>query len=77
MIKYIILDNDSKNQCIITTDFLAHPNIHIILNFKENYIKIQDIKLPHRVIAVVRPLRKLFLSTTCDNVLEEIQEEER
>uniref|UniRef100_A0A915JZG0 Peptidase A2 domain-containing protein n=1 Tax=Romanomermis culicivorax TaxID=13658 RepID=A0A915JZG0_ROMCU len=42
MIKCIILDDNSNDQCIISTDFLAHPDIHGILNFKDNYIEIQD-----------------------------------
>uniref|UniRef100_A0A915HQA9 Uncharacterized protein n=1 Tax=Romanomermis culicivorax TaxID=13658 RepID=A0A915HQA9_ROMCU len=77
MIKCVILDDDSNDQCIISIHFLAHPGIHAILNFKDNYIEIQDMKLPLKVITAVRPLIKLFLSTACDNVLEEIPEEER
>uniref|UniRef100_A0A915KVP8 Uncharacterized protein n=1 Tax=Romanomermis culicivorax TaxID=13658 RepID=A0A915KVP8_ROMCU len=46
-------------------------------NLQDNYIKFQDIKLLLKVIAAVCPLTKLFLSTTCDNLLEEILEEER
>uniref|UniRef100_A0A915JCC9 Integrase zinc-binding domain-containing protein n=1 Tax=Romanomermis culicivorax TaxID=13658 RepID=A0A915JCC9_ROMCU len=46
MIKCVILDQDGNDQCIIGTDFLAHPDIHAILNFKDNYIEIQDVKLP-------------------------------
>uniref|UniRef100_A0A915KZ43 Peptidase A2 domain-containing protein n=1 Tax=Romanomermis culicivorax TaxID=13658 RepID=A0A915KZ43_ROMCU len=53
MIKCVILDNDRNDQCIIGTDFLAHPDIHAILNFKENYIQIQDVKLPLKVITSV------------------------
>uniref|UniRef100_A0A915KG79 Uncharacterized protein n=1 Tax=Romanomermis culicivorax TaxID=13658 RepID=A0A915KG79_ROMCU len=45
MIKCLILDNDRNDQCIIGTDFLAHPNIQAVLNFKENFIEIQDAKL--------------------------------
>uniref|UniRef100_A0A915KQZ7 Peptidase A2 domain-containing protein n=1 Tax=Romanomermis culicivorax TaxID=13658 RepID=A0A915KQZ7_ROMCU len=77
MIKCVILEDDSNDQCIIGTDFLAHPHIHPIPNFKDNYIEIQDVKLPLKVLAAVRLLTKLFLSTTYDNVLEEIPEEER
>uniref|UniRef100_A0A915I3E0 Reverse transcriptase/retrotransposon-derived protein RNase H-like domain-containing protein n=1 Tax=Romanomermis culicivorax TaxID=13658 RepID=A0A915I3E0_ROMCU len=46
MIKCVIPDNDGNDQCIMGTDFLAHPDIYAILNFKENYIQIQDVKLP-------------------------------
>uniref|UniRef100_A0A915I3V3 Uncharacterized protein n=1 Tax=Romanomermis culicivorax TaxID=13658 RepID=A0A915I3V3_ROMCU len=77
MIKCVILDNDGNNQCIIGTDFLIHPDIHAILNFKENYIEIQDVKLPLKVIASVHPQTELFLNAANDNVLEEIPEEDR
>uniref|UniRef100_A0A915IAU6 Uncharacterized protein n=1 Tax=Romanomermis culicivorax TaxID=13658 RepID=A0A915IAU6_ROMCU len=56
---------------------LTHPDIHAILNFKKNYIKIQDVKLLLKVIALVPPQTELFLNTPNDNVLEEILEEER
>uniref|UniRef100_A0A915HPA7 Uncharacterized protein n=1 Tax=Romanomermis culicivorax TaxID=13658 RepID=A0A915HPA7_ROMCU len=52
MMKCIILDDDSNDQCIISTYFLAHPNIHAIPNSKDDYIKIQDVKLSFKVIAV-------------------------
>uniref|UniRef100_A0A915ITY6 Uncharacterized protein n=1 Tax=Romanomermis culicivorax TaxID=13658 RepID=A0A915ITY6_ROMCU len=77
MIKFIILDDNGKDQCIIGTDFLAHPDIHEIINFKENYIKIQDVKLPLKVIASVCSQTELFLTAANDKVLEEIPEEER
>uniref|UniRef100_A0A915IPM1 Uncharacterized protein n=1 Tax=Romanomermis culicivorax TaxID=13658 RepID=A0A915IPM1_ROMCU len=77
MIKCIILNDDSNNQCIIGTDFLAHPDIHAILNFKDNYIEIQDVKLLLKVIAAVFPQMDLFLNAAHDNVLEEIHEAER
>uniref|UniRef100_A0A915IJD2 Uncharacterized protein n=1 Tax=Romanomermis culicivorax TaxID=13658 RepID=A0A915IJD2_ROMCU len=77
MIKCIIHNHDSNNQCIIGTNFLVHPNIQAILNFKDNYIEIQDVKLPLKVITAVRPQVKLFLSTAQNNVLEEVPEEER
>uniref|UniRef100_A0A915JIE2 Uncharacterized protein n=1 Tax=Romanomermis culicivorax TaxID=13658 RepID=A0A915JIE2_ROMCU len=77
MIKCVILNDDNNDHCIIGTDFLAHLDIHPILNFKENYVKIQDVKLLLKVITTVWPLMKLFLSATCDKVLEEIPEEER
>uniref|UniRef100_A0A915JMH1 Uncharacterized protein n=1 Tax=Romanomermis culicivorax TaxID=13658 RepID=A0A915JMH1_ROMCU len=77
MIKCLILDDDGNNQCIISLDFLVHPDIHAILNFKENYIEIQDMKLPLKVIASVRPQMELFLNAANDNILEEISEEER
>uniref|UniRef100_A0A915JYB2 Peptidase A2 domain-containing protein n=1 Tax=Romanomermis culicivorax TaxID=13658 RepID=A0A915JYB2_ROMCU len=70
MIKCVILDDDGNDQCIIGTDFLAYPDIHAILNFKENYIKIQDIKLPLKVIASVRSQTELFLNAAKDNFLE-------
>uniref|UniRef100_A0A915KBV6 Uncharacterized protein n=1 Tax=Romanomermis culicivorax TaxID=13658 RepID=A0A915KBV6_ROMCU len=76
MIKCLILDDDGNDQCIISTNFLAHPDIHAILNFKENYIEIQDAKLPLKVIASVHPLTELFLNATNDKVLEEIPEDE-
>uniref|UniRef100_A0A915HFS1 Uncharacterized protein n=1 Tax=Romanomermis culicivorax TaxID=13658 RepID=A0A915HFS1_ROMCU len=72
MMKCVILDDNGNDQCIIRTDFLAHPDIHAILNFKENYIQIQDVKLPLKVIASVRPQKELFLNTANDKVLEEI-----
>uniref|UniRef100_A0A915JBH7 Peptidase A2 domain-containing protein n=1 Tax=Romanomermis culicivorax TaxID=13658 RepID=A0A915JBH7_ROMCU len=77
MIKCIILEDDRNDQCIIGRDFLAHPDIHTILNFKENYIEIQDVKLPLKVIASVCSQTQLFLNATNDNDLEEIPEEER
>uniref|UniRef100_A0A915I1A1 Uncharacterized protein n=1 Tax=Romanomermis culicivorax TaxID=13658 RepID=A0A915I1A1_ROMCU len=77
MIKCVILNDDNNDQCIIGTNFLAYPNIQAILNFKDNYIEIQDIKLLLKVIAAVPPLMKLFLSGACDNVLEEIPDKER
>uniref|UniRef100_A0A915L2R9 Peptidase A2 domain-containing protein n=1 Tax=Romanomermis culicivorax TaxID=13658 RepID=A0A915L2R9_ROMCU len=77
MIKCIILDNDSNDQCIISTDFLMHPDIHMILNFKDNYVEIQDVKLPLKVMASVGSQTEFFLKDAKDNVLEEIPEEER
>uniref|UniRef100_A0A915HX82 Uncharacterized protein n=1 Tax=Romanomermis culicivorax TaxID=13658 RepID=A0A915HX82_ROMCU len=77
MIKCVILDDDGNDQCIIRTDFLTHPDIHAILNFKENDIKIQDVKLPLKVIALVRSQMELFFNALNINILEEIPEEER
>uniref|UniRef100_A0A915HHG5 Peptidase A2 domain-containing protein n=1 Tax=Romanomermis culicivorax TaxID=13658 RepID=A0A915HHG5_ROMCU len=77
MIKCVILDDDGNDQCIIGTDFLTHRDIHLISNSKENYIEIQDMKLPLKVITSVRPQMELFLNAGNDNVLEEILEEER
>uniref|UniRef100_A0A915IHW4 Uncharacterized protein n=1 Tax=Romanomermis culicivorax TaxID=13658 RepID=A0A915IHW4_ROMCU len=77
MIKCVILDDDSNDQCIIGTDFLVYLDIHAILNFKDNYIEIQDKKLLLKVIAVIRLLMKLFLNAACNNILEEIPEVER
>uniref|UniRef100_A0A915IBV7 Reverse transcriptase/retrotransposon-derived protein RNase H-like domain-containing protein n=1 Tax=Romanomermis culicivorax TaxID=13658 RepID=A0A915IBV7_ROMCU len=77
VIKCVILDDDRNDQCIIGTDFLAHLDIHAILNFKENYIEIQDVKLSLKVIASVHLQTQLFLNAANDNILEEIPEEER
>uniref|UniRef100_A0A915HVJ8 Peptidase A2 domain-containing protein n=1 Tax=Romanomermis culicivorax TaxID=13658 RepID=A0A915HVJ8_ROMCU len=77
MIKCVILDKDSNDQCIIRTDFLAHPNFHAILNFKDNYIEIQEVKLLLKVITSVRSQTELFLNAVNDNVLKEIPEQER
>uniref|UniRef100_A0A915KK67 Uncharacterized protein n=1 Tax=Romanomermis culicivorax TaxID=13658 RepID=A0A915KK67_ROMCU len=77
MIKCVILDDDSNDQCIIGTDFLVHPDVHAILNLKDNYMEIQDVKLPLKVIAMIRPQMDLFLNATHDNILEEIHEAER
>uniref|UniRef100_A0A915HHG8 Uncharacterized protein n=1 Tax=Romanomermis culicivorax TaxID=13658 RepID=A0A915HHG8_ROMCU len=77
MIKCVILDNDGNDKCIIGTNFLAHPDIHVILNFKENYIQIQDLRLPLKVIASVCSQTELFLNTVNDNFLEETPEEEQ
>uniref|UniRef100_A0A915L845 Peptidase A2 domain-containing protein n=1 Tax=Romanomermis culicivorax TaxID=13658 RepID=A0A915L845_ROMCU len=77
MIKCVILDDDRNDQCIMGTDFLTHPDIHAISNFKENYIQIQDLKLPLKVIASVSSQTELFLNAANNNVLEEIPEEER
>uniref|UniRef100_A0A915HYZ3 Uncharacterized protein n=1 Tax=Romanomermis culicivorax TaxID=13658 RepID=A0A915HYZ3_ROMCU len=77
MIKCVILHEDNKDQCIISTDFLAHPDIQAILNFKVHYIKIHDVKLPLKVIASVCPHMELFLNAVNDNLLEEIPEAER
>uniref|UniRef100_A0A915I090 Peptidase A2 domain-containing protein n=1 Tax=Romanomermis culicivorax TaxID=13658 RepID=A0A915I090_ROMCU len=71
MIKCLILDDDGNDQCIISTNFLTHPDIHAILNFKDNYIEIQDVKLPLKVIASVRSQMELFLNAANDNILEE------
>uniref|UniRef100_A0A915KGU4 Uncharacterized protein n=1 Tax=Romanomermis culicivorax TaxID=13658 RepID=A0A915KGU4_ROMCU len=77
MIKCMILDDNSNDQCIISTDFLAHPDIHAILNFKDNYIEIQDIKLLLKVITLVRSQMELFLNAANNNILEEIPEQEQ
>uniref|UniRef100_A0A915KVQ2 Uncharacterized protein n=1 Tax=Romanomermis culicivorax TaxID=13658 RepID=A0A915KVQ2_ROMCU len=77
MIKCVILDIQGNDQCIISTDFLIHPDIHAILNFKENYIEIQDMKLSLKVITLARSQTELFLNAVNDNILEEIPEEER
>uniref|UniRef100_A0A915KY81 Uncharacterized protein n=1 Tax=Romanomermis culicivorax TaxID=13658 RepID=A0A915KY81_ROMCU len=77
MIKCVILDNDGNNQCIMGTDFLTHPDTHAILNFKDNYIKIQDVKLLLKGIALVCSQTKLFLNAGNDKVLEEIPKQER
>uniref|UniRef100_A0A915L8R0 Uncharacterized protein n=1 Tax=Romanomermis culicivorax TaxID=13658 RepID=A0A915L8R0_ROMCU len=76
MIKCVILDNDGNDQCIIGTDFLTHPDIQAILNFKENYMEIQDMKLLLKVIPSVPSQTELFLNAANDKVLEEIPEEE-
>uniref|UniRef100_A0A915K2V1 Uncharacterized protein n=1 Tax=Romanomermis culicivorax TaxID=13658 RepID=A0A915K2V1_ROMCU len=70
MIKCVNIDDDSNDQCIISTNFQAYPDIHAILNLKDNYIKMQNVKLLLKVIVAIKPLTKLFLSTACDNVLE-------
>uniref|UniRef100_A0A915HSL0 Peptidase A2 domain-containing protein n=1 Tax=Romanomermis culicivorax TaxID=13658 RepID=A0A915HSL0_ROMCU len=77
MIKCVILDDNNNDQCIISTDFLTHPDIHPILNFKDNYIEIQDVKLLLKVIASIPPHMELFLNAPKDKVLEEIPEVER
>uniref|UniRef100_A0A915KET8 Uncharacterized protein n=1 Tax=Romanomermis culicivorax TaxID=13658 RepID=A0A915KET8_ROMCU len=77
MIKCIILDDNNNDQCIIGTNFLVHPHIHAILNFKDNYIQIQDVKLWLKVITSVRLHTELFLNAANDNILEEISEMER
>uniref|UniRef100_A0A915HHA5 Reverse transcriptase/retrotransposon-derived protein RNase H-like domain-containing protein n=1 Tax=Romanomermis culicivorax TaxID=13658 RepID=A0A915HHA5_ROMCU len=66
MIKCIILDDSSNDQCIIGTNSLAHPHIHAILISKT----IQNVKLLLKVT-------KLFLRATYNNVLEEILGEDR
>uniref|UniRef100_A0A915HHI9 Peptidase A2 domain-containing protein n=1 Tax=Romanomermis culicivorax TaxID=13658 RepID=A0A915HHI9_ROMCU len=77
MIKCVILDDDNNDQCIIGTNFLAHPDIYVILNFEDNYIEIQDVKLLLKVITSIRLHTELFLNATNDNVLQEIPEVER
>uniref|UniRef100_A0A915KUB2 Peptidase A2 domain-containing protein n=1 Tax=Romanomermis culicivorax TaxID=13658 RepID=A0A915KUB2_ROMCU len=77
MIKCVILDDGNNDQCIISTDFLAHPNIHVIINFKDNYIEIQVVKLPLNVITTVPLHMELFLNATNHNLLKEIPEAER
>uniref|UniRef100_A0A915KYT9 Uncharacterized protein n=1 Tax=Romanomermis culicivorax TaxID=13658 RepID=A0A915KYT9_ROMCU len=77
MIKCIILDDNNNDQCIISTDFLRHPDIHAILDFKNNYIEIQDVKLTLKVIPSIRPHTEVFLNAGNNNILEEIPEEER
>uniref|UniRef100_A0A915HNY1 Uncharacterized protein n=1 Tax=Romanomermis culicivorax TaxID=13658 RepID=A0A915HNY1_ROMCU len=72
----VILDDNGNDQCIIGPDFLAHSDIHALLNFKENFIKIQDVKLPLEVIATVCSQTELFLNPANHNVLEEIPQEE-
>uniref|UniRef100_A0A915JFF8 Uncharacterized protein n=1 Tax=Romanomermis culicivorax TaxID=13658 RepID=A0A915JFF8_ROMCU len=66
IINCIILIDDSNGQCIIGTNFLVHPDIFAILNFKDNYIEIQDVKLPLKVIAAIKRLAKMFLSAACN-----------
>uniref|UniRef100_A0A915IZE3 Uncharacterized protein n=1 Tax=Romanomermis culicivorax TaxID=13658 RepID=A0A915IZE3_ROMCU len=77
MIKCVILDDNNNDQCIIGTNFLTHPDIAAILKFKDNYIKIQDVKLLLKVITSIRPQTELFLNPATDNILEEIPKEER
>uniref|UniRef100_A0A915JLK9 Peptidase A2 domain-containing protein n=1 Tax=Romanomermis culicivorax TaxID=13658 RepID=A0A915JLK9_ROMCU len=77
MIKCVILDDHNNDQSIIGTDFLVHTDIQAILNFRDNYIEIQDVKLPLKVNASVRPHTELFLNAANDNVLEEIPKAER
>uniref|UniRef100_A0A915J4N0 Uncharacterized protein n=1 Tax=Romanomermis culicivorax TaxID=13658 RepID=A0A915J4N0_ROMCU len=77
MIKCVILDDDGNDQCIIGTDFLVHPDIQAILNFKDNYIKIQDFKLLPKVIAGIRLQTDLFFKAAHNNFLEEIPKVKR
>uniref|UniRef100_A0A915IEP7 Uncharacterized protein n=1 Tax=Romanomermis culicivorax TaxID=13658 RepID=A0A915IEP7_ROMCU len=77
MIKCVILEEDNNDQCIISTDFLGHPDIHMILNFKDNYIKIQDVKPPLKVITSIPLHTELFLNAANDNIREEIPQAER
>uniref|UniRef100_A0A915HVX8 Uncharacterized protein n=1 Tax=Romanomermis culicivorax TaxID=13658 RepID=A0A915HVX8_ROMCU len=72
MIKCVIHDDDNNDQCIIGINFLVQPDIHTILNFKDNYIEIQDVKLLLKVIASVRLHTELFLNAANNNILEEI-----
>uniref|UniRef100_A0A915KDC3 Aspartic peptidase DDI1-type domain-containing protein n=1 Tax=Romanomermis culicivorax TaxID=13658 RepID=A0A915KDC3_ROMCU len=76
MIKCIILDDNSNDQCIIGTDFLPHSDIHAILIFKDNYIEIQDVKIMLKVITSVCSQMELFLNVAKDNLLKEIPKEE-
>uniref|UniRef100_A0A915IEG9 Reverse transcriptase/retrotransposon-derived protein RNase H-like domain-containing protein n=1 Tax=Romanomermis culicivorax TaxID=13658 RepID=A0A915IEG9_ROMCU len=69
MIKCVILNDDNNDQCIIGMDFLAHPVIHAILNFKDNYIKIQDVKLP---LKILKPEQVGF----CDDKLDTFSQTE-
>uniref|UniRef100_A0A915K0A2 Peptidase A2 domain-containing protein n=1 Tax=Romanomermis culicivorax TaxID=13658 RepID=A0A915K0A2_ROMCU len=40
LVKCVVLDNDTQDQFIIRTDFLAHPEINAVLNFKDEFIEI-------------------------------------
>uniref|UniRef100_A0A915JG18 Uncharacterized protein n=1 Tax=Romanomermis culicivorax TaxID=13658 RepID=A0A915JG18_ROMCU len=75
----VFLNDDVKDQFIIGTNFLAHPKVNAILNFREKFLKIQNVKMPLKVVASIKPIPKprLFLSTSCDNILEKIPLEEQ
>uniref|UniRef100_A0A915LA98 Uncharacterized protein n=1 Tax=Romanomermis culicivorax TaxID=13658 RepID=A0A915LA98_ROMCU len=49
MVKCVILDDDSSDQCIIGTNFLTNPNINAMLNFKEKFLEIQNIKMSFKM----------------------------
>uniref|UniRef100_A0A915HQK3 Retroviral aspartyl protease n=1 Tax=Romanomermis culicivorax TaxID=13658 RepID=A0A915HQK3_ROMCU len=77
MIKCVILDDHSSDQCIINTDFLVHPDIPTILNFKDNYIEIQVVELLLKVIEAICLQMELFLNALHNNLLEEIPKVEK
>uniref|UniRef100_A0A915JUR1 Uncharacterized protein n=1 Tax=Romanomermis culicivorax TaxID=13658 RepID=A0A915JUR1_ROMCU len=77
MIKCVILDDNNNDQCIMGAKFLAPPDIPAILNFKDKYSKIQDVKLRLKVMASVHLHTELFLNTANDNILQEIPKMKR
>uniref|UniRef100_A0A915K8K3 Uncharacterized protein n=1 Tax=Romanomermis culicivorax TaxID=13658 RepID=A0A915K8K3_ROMCU len=48
-VKCVVLDDDTQDQFIIGTDFLTHPEINAVLNFKDKFIEIGNKRLPLRI----------------------------
>uniref|UniRef100_A0A915HG65 Uncharacterized protein n=1 Tax=Romanomermis culicivorax TaxID=13658 RepID=A0A915HG65_ROMCU len=48
-LKCVVLDDDTQDQLTIGTDFLTHPEINAVLNFKNEYIEIGNKCLPLRI----------------------------
>uniref|UniRef100_A0A915KIT4 Uncharacterized protein n=1 Tax=Romanomermis culicivorax TaxID=13658 RepID=A0A915KIT4_ROMCU len=75
LVKCVVLNDDAQDQFIIGADFLPHPQINAILNFKEKYLQIQNLKMPLKVVASIKA--QPFLLTSCNNILEEIPQDEQ
>uniref|UniRef100_A0A915I4E3 Peptidase A2 domain-containing protein n=1 Tax=Romanomermis culicivorax TaxID=13658 RepID=A0A915I4E3_ROMCU len=48
-LKCVVLNDDTQNQLTMGTDFLTHPEINAVLNFKHEYIQIGNKRLPLRI----------------------------
>uniref|UniRef100_A0A915ICK5 Uncharacterized protein n=1 Tax=Romanomermis culicivorax TaxID=13658 RepID=A0A915ICK5_ROMCU len=54
-IKCVVLEDDTQDPFIISTDFLAHPEINAMLNFKDEIIEIENKCLPLRITKNASP----------------------
>uniref|UniRef100_A0A915L6I2 Uncharacterized protein n=1 Tax=Romanomermis culicivorax TaxID=13658 RepID=A0A915L6I2_ROMCU len=44
-LKCVVLDDDTQDRLTIGTDFLTHPEINVVLSFKDEYIEIGNKRL--------------------------------
>uniref|UniRef100_A0A915IF09 Uncharacterized protein n=1 Tax=Romanomermis culicivorax TaxID=13658 RepID=A0A915IF09_ROMCU len=72
--KCVVLDDDTQDQLIIRTDFLTHPKINAVLNFKDEYIKIGNKCLPLQITKnAPRPNAKQLPQPQCTTPLQQHQ----